>query len=502
MNSTGAVSQQLPIASGEGAADKSRGAGRAGADEGGGFLKLVAKLAHAQGRAGGDDSSASGEQGEGQRPTLASWLPGGADEPVEQAHGGDPEAESSGQFQLPPQSGNLALLLALAGVNDAAALAQLLASTTLAQTTDPAAVAARIANGTGTDADAALVRTALAACGNGETVSVPDATVIANLAKASSQVEARRGGHALADTIAKVNVLGRETHLAPALAAAAVAAALAVERNGASTEPGQNATGTALAGAAGDPKLEAGLVDPRSAVTAVREARWGSHPRPDGSPSDIQQPAADASASVSDEGGVDGAPQTPATMRADGLANSTAAGGIVQQIANKVAAEANTLLGQAARPEASAPGQAQPLGTPMKVIHIQLQPEGLGAVSIRMAVKDQALQLALEVGRGDTASIIQRDRDTLSALLRSAGYVIDGVDVRMAGPSGVPPPTTDGQAGMQMQGGGQSRGSQPEGRQPGAGPQDDPRGSGFGNRRNSEDEHSRRTSGRGSGLYV
>ncbi len=160
------------------------------------------------------------------------------------------------------------------------------------------------------------------------------------------------------------------------------------------------------------------------------------------------------------------------------------------------------MLGQATRPDAPAPGLGQQFGSPVKVIHLELQPEGLGAVSIRLAVKDQELHLSLEVGRGDTATLIQRDRDTLSALLRSAGYLIDGVDVRMAGPSGLAAAPMDGQSGMQMSGGAHSRGSQPEDRAPGAGPQDNSRGSGSGNRHNGEDDQIGRNRGRGGGLYV
>ena len=131
----------------------------------------------------------------------------------------------------------------------------------------------------------------------------------------------------------------------------------------------------------------------------------------------------------------------------------------------------------------------------------QLQPDGLGTVTIRMSVKDQSLRLDLEVGRGETAHLIQRDRETLSALLRSAGYLIDGVDVRIADPTGANAQTGSGQANTPMQGGGQSGSSQPDARSSGERPQDGRRNNSFGDGSNSEDEQAGHTA-RGSGIYI
>jgi chemotaxis protein MotD len=139
-----------------------------------------------------------------------------------------------------------------------------------------------------------------------------------------------------------------------------------------------------------------------------------------------------------------------------------------------------------------------------KVLHLQLQPEGLGTVTIRMSVKDQALRLDLEVGRGETAHMIQRDRDALSALLRSAGYMIDGVEVRVADAGGANAQGGNGQANTPMHGGGQSGSSQPEGRSPGERSQDgrNERGNNaFGSGRNGEDEQARHTA-RSGGVYI
>jgi flagellar hook-length control protein FliK len=141
-----------------------------------------------------------------------------------------------------------------------------------------------------------------------------------------------------------------------------------------------------------------------------------------------------------------------------------------------------------------------------KVLHIQLQPDGLGTVTIRMSVKDQTLRLDLEVGRGETAHLIQRDRETLSALLRSAGYLIDGVDVRIADPAGANAQTGSGQANTPMQGGGQSGSSQAEGRSPGerspdGRPQNERGNNAFGNGRNGDDEQAGHAA-RSGGIFI
>jgi hypothetical protein len=121
-----------------------------------------------------------------------------------------------------------------------------------------------------------------------------------------------------------------------------------------------------------------------------------------------------------------------------------------------------------------------------------------------MSVKDQALRLDLEVGRGEAGHLIQRDRDALSALLRSAGYMIDGVEVRVADAGGASAQGGNGQANTPMHGGGQSGSSHAEGRSPGERSQDgrNERGNNaFGNGRNGEDEQARNTA-RGGGVYI
>jgi chemotaxis protein MotD len=185
-------------------------------------------------------------------------------------------------------------------------------------------------------------------------------------------------------------------------------------------------------------------------------------------------------------------------VRSDALLNTGLGSGVTQQIAQRIVSETGTPAAETAgRPDA--PALVVKHDSPVKILHIQLQPAELGTVTIRMAVKDGALRLELEAGRSDTAQLIQRDREALSALLRSAGYLIDGVDVRMADPSAGAAPGGN-QAGMQMQGG-HSGSSQAQAQLPGERHHEGHRHNPFGNGSNGEDEQAGRSAGRG-GVYI
>ncbi len=216
--------------------------------------------------------------------------------------------------------------------------------------------------------------------------------------------------------------------------------------------------------------------------------------------------AAGEAASVGIEAAVQGgkAPLTeqPApTVRADVLPNAGPASGAVQQLAQRIAGEAGTVNAAPQSAETPAYVQRSPFVPAVKVLRIELQPADLGTVTVRMSLRDRALQLDLEVGRGETAHLIQRERETLSTLLRSAGYLIDGLDVRLADQGGAGVSTGGNQPNMQMLGGGQSGSSGADARSPGARPQDERRGNTFGNERNRDDEQTGHGPRRG-GIYV
>lgn len=63
----------------------------------------------------------------------------------------------------------------------------------------------------------------------------------------------------------------------------------------------------------------------------------------------------------------------------------------------------------------------------VKVLSIELKPANLGSVTVRLALKDNAITVHLETQRRETLAVIERERDALVGALSSAGYSVDGV---------------------------------------------------------------------------
>jgi flagellar hook-length control protein FliK len=489
---TGAVSQ--PIAAPEATADRSRNAGQGGSDsEGGGFSALLSKLAGTlehEGRQADATEEAPPDGGDITR--VLDWLRSSVEAVVGDEHAPDPVQERA---QPDGDSGGLTDI-------DVQALMQMLnGNAALTGAGGLAAMVGRVANGTATKAEAALMQAAVTAQEEGDALS-PEQFILATLAKAAVRTDEPAGDEVKATPIT-VTVVRRETHLAPVVDAGVEwAARLAAEgkllRAGGQSDTASSVDVQAPRAENGtQPSGEVQLADPQRAVTPVRDGQFGNDWRRGSAP--MAEPQVVADALTGDSAGDGAAP----IARSDALINTSIAGGAVaHQIADRVASEARTLTAQAGRPDAPAFGVKHDAAA--KVLHLQLQPEGLGTVTIRMSVKDQALRLDLEVGRGDAGHLIQRDRDTLSALLRSAGYMIDGVEVRVADTGGASAQGGNGQANTPMHGGGQSGSSQPEGRSPGERSQDgrNERGNNaFGNGRNGEDEQVRHTA-RSRGVYI
>jgi chemotaxis protein MotD len=111
----------------------------------------------------------------------------------------------------------------------------------------------------------------------------------------------------------------------------------------------------------------------------------------------------------------------------------------MQQIFTRVANElASAEAGQFAATDPAAAAAKIVYGSPVKVLHIQLQPAELGTITVRMSLHDSELRIHLDADRRETAHMLQTDRDALSSVLRSAGYRVDGVSIQFAGadPSG------------------------------------------------------------------
>jgi Flagellar hook-length control protein FliK len=100
----------------------------------------------------------------------------------------------------------------------------------------------------------------------------------------------------------------------------------------------------------------------------------------------------------------------------------------VQQIADRIAAEVSAFDAPSQVRAESIQSSASPT---VKVLQIQLQPAELGTVTVRLELKQTELELHVEVSRGETAEMIRADKDSLSNLLRSAGYSLDTASIRV-----------------------------------------------------------------------
>lgn len=105
---------------------------------------------------------------------------------------------------------------------------------------------------------------------------------------------------------------------------------------------------------------------------------------------------------------------------------------------------------------------------PLKILHIKLEPNDLGEVSVKMRLVGDSLEIRLEASRAETADLLTRDKDMLHRLLRTSGYSPDVVTIQAVGDT-ASSQSSNGQAG---QNGGASAhnpapshgGAQPDGR--------------------------------------
>lgn len=99
----------------------------------------------------------------------------------------------------------------------------------------------------------------------------------------------------------------------------------------------------------------------------------------------------------------------------------------------------------------------------VKVLNLELKPANLGAVTLRMTLKDNVLTLHVETANAETRALVEREQAKLTSALSSAGYTVDSIsavqsDGVRAGPPAV---SADPNSGSFQQPGGQSQGQQP-----------------------------------------
>jgi hypothetical protein len=243
---------------------------------------------------------------------------------------------------------------------------------------------------------------------------------------------------------------------------------------------------------------------PKTAAAVTRQEAHFAPVSPSTGPHPVSEEATDGPGEAPDTAG-------PAAS-SDGVQPlfddlSSTAGRPAQQIADRIITEAGALSDPSSR-TASMPGQ--PAKSALKVLHLQLQPLDLGTVTIRMELKDSELSLHVEAERADTADLIRNDQDTLSKLLRSAGYSVDPSSVRVAEADRTAASQQTGQgagqsgtqSGFQSSQQSQSGASQRNDQQPQRGNGGNTNDGGSGSPAGRNDGNGTNTERAGSGLYL
>jgi hypothetical protein len=72
-------------------------------------------------------------------------------------------------------------------------------------------------------------------------------------------------------------------------------------------------------------------------------------------------------------------------------------------------------------------------GQPLRSLDIALEPAGLGTVTVKLSVRDDVIRVELDTSRSEAAQLLERDRDALTSLMKSAGYQVEHLTVRHTG---------------------------------------------------------------------
>jgi chemotaxis protein MotD len=242
----------------------------------------------------------------------------------------------------------------------------------------------------------------------------------------------------------KVTVAGQETHLALDQVSAEARASLAAAQDAAAQSADGKDKAATLSAAlsqatddaaksaarqrgdsevASDSKPGSGL-----AARAVTTAEaWGGR----GSAALADQGIAGQEGGRSDGRGSSGpgSQQQGAGAFMAALANPQAAGAVreaagagapAEPVSEQIAAEVRAEL------KADGLGETSSEGV-VKVLSLELKPANLGSVTVRIALKDNAVMVHIEAQRPETLAIIERDREALAGALASAGYSVDGI---------------------------------------------------------------------------
>jgi flagellar hook-length control protein FliK len=148
----------------------------------------------------------------------------------------------------------------------------------------------------------------------------------------------------------------------------------------------------------------------------------------------------------------------------------------------------------------------RPSSSSLKTLDLQLDPQDLGAVSIRLNLSATGLTVEVQASQVATADLLEKDRRALTDGLNGAGYTVSGVEISFAPSNGSATGFTD--QGLAQNSSGQSLGSDSQGNG-GSQTQDGGAGDSFSRQNSKQDGHGTPEMARsaaqrsaGSGLYI
>lgn len=140
-------------------------------------------------------------------------------------------------------------------------------------------------------------------------------------------------------------------------------------------------------------------------------------------------------------------PGRPAALQRDVRAEQLAQNSPRIAAAGDVGAQIGTRILQELEPSrltsetrAAGPVHVKQSDPVLKVLEIRLEPRELGTVLVRMSLRDNVLQVELGFGKTDAAATIAKNTDQLTQYLRSSGYVVDDIVVRVVDGDRAPAP--------------------------------------------------------------
>jgi len=129
----------------------------------------------------------------------------------------------------------------------------------------------------------------------------------------------------------------------------------------------------------------------------------------------------------------------------------------LHRLANAVGAEIRSMAAAASQPSSPSGGATRTISikaseSALRVLNLQLHPAELGAVTVKMRLAGDALEMELHVEREETAQMLRHDTEKLSALLRGSGYRPDVVSIQVADAANPDRAAPKMQTDMQFQG--------------------------------------------------